>query len=225
MWPFTSLSTIIPLETELKPSDPLASPYNKSLLACINSELTIVSLLILTYGCNLLDPIEGLLVEAERLEWTGWILRIFLRDLFLMLCICGGWHHILYASSYTRFLLPVKFNKKYPENSNLWREVLFSVSTTAMGTGFEVLMLHLYATKRVTNYYMDLTDHPISLALWLVLMPAWREGHFYIIHRFMHPWRTRFFPDVGKFLYNHVHSLHHKSYNPSSWSGISMHPV
>jgi sterol desaturase/sphingolipid hydroxylase (fatty acid hydroxylase superfamily) len=32
-------------------------------------------------------------------------------------------------------------------------------------------------------------------------------------------------PDVGRFLYKHVHSLHHKSYNPTAFSGTSMHPV
>ena len=31
--------------------------------------------------------------------------------------------------------------------------------------------------------------------------------------------------DFGKFLYRHVHSLHHKSYNPTAFSGTSMHPV
>ncbi len=41
----------------------------------------------------------------------------------------------------------------------------------------------------------------------------------------MHPWRTRRFPDVGRFLFRHVHYLHHKSTNPSPWSGIAMHPV
>ena len=32
-------------------------------------------------------------------------------------------------------------------------------------------------------------------------------------------------PDVGKFLYRHVHALHHKSYNPTAFSGTNMHPV
>ena len=32
-------------------------------------------------------------------------------------------------------------------------------------------------------------------------------------------------PDVGKFLYRKVHSLHHKSYNPTAFSGTSMHVV
>ena len=33
------------------------------------------------------------------------------------------------------------------------------------------------------------------------------------------------FEDVGKFLYRHVHALHHKSYNPTAFSGTNMHPV
>lgn len=41
----------------------------------------------------------------------------------------------------------------------------------------------------------------------------------------MHPWKTDRFPDIGKFLYRHVHSLHHKSYNPTAFSGTNMHPV
>jgi sterol desaturase/sphingolipid hydroxylase (fatty acid hydroxylase superfamily) len=41
----------------------------------------------------------------------------------------------------------------------------------------------------------------------------------------MHKWNTRSLPDVGAWLYKHVHSLHHKSRNPTAWSGVSMHPV
>lgn len=33
------------------------------------------------------------------------------------------------------------------------------------------------------------------------------------------------FKKKGKILYKYVHSLHHKSYNPSTWAGLSMHPV
>ena len=46
-----------------------------------------------------------------------------------------------------------------------------------------------------------------------------------MIHRGMHPWKTTWFPDLGKFLYTWCHSLHHKSYNPTAFSGTSMHPV
>ena len=66
-------------------------------------------------------------------------------------------------------------------------------------------------------------------------MGYWRDCHFFFCHRFMHPWfdkKTRatsswkpWVPDVGQFMYEHVHSLHHKSYNPGPFSGLSMHPV
>lgn len=41
----------------------------------------------------------------------------------------------------------------------------------------------------------------------------------------MHPWKSTMVPDLGKFLYKHVHALHHKSYNPTAFSGTNMHPV
>ena len=45
----------------------------------------------------------------------------------------------------------------------------------------------------------------------------------------MHPWWDRKLGlmdgDVGAWLYRHAHSLHHKSYNPGPWSGLSMHPI
>lgn len=94
-----------------------------------------------------------------------------------------------------------------------------------MGTLFEFIMLVLYAEGLVTNYFLDLKAHPYLLAAWAFLMPVYRDAHFYCIHRMMHPWRSKRVPDLGHFLYKHVHSLHHKSYNPSAWSGISMHPV
>jgi cytochrome b involved in lipid metabolism len=60
-------------------------------------------------------------------------------------------------------------------------------------------------------------------------MLYWRIAHFYWIHRTMHPWwdrnNTLAQGDLGAVLYRYVHSHHHKSYNPTSWSGISMYPV
>ena len=36
----------------------------------------------------------------------------------------------------------------------------------------------------------------------------------------MHPWKTTVVPDLGKFLYDNVHYLHHKSYVTAPWSGL-----
>lgn len=94
-----------------------------------------------------------------------------------------------------------------------------------MGSFFEVLALYLYANGKITNYYLDFFEYPLFSFCWVFLMPFWRDGHFYWIHRAMHPWNKPGIPDLGKFLYKHVHSHHHKSYNPTALSGISMHPV
>merc|ERR1711977_310507 len=57
-------------------------------------------------------------------------------------------------------------------------------------------------------------------------MPFWRSFHFYFAHRVMHPWFTPWYiPDIGKFLFENSHILHHLSENPTVWSGVSMHPL
>merc|ERR1719456_1217922 len=54
-------------------------------------------------------------------------------------------------------------------------------------------------------------------------------SHFFCIHRCMHPWwdrsNTLASGDIGAVLYRYVHAHHHKSYNPTAWSGISMLPI
>ena len=75
----------------------------------------------------------------------------------------------------------------------------------------------------------------LSLDLTLSRIP-----HFHAMHRAMHPWKTTSIPDLGKFLYRQVlndrsilqyflhiqvHALHHKSYNPTAFSGTNMHPI
>merc|ERR1719174_3028127 len=60
-------------------------------------------------------------------------------------------------------------------------------------------------------------------------MIYWRIVHFHVIHRGMHPWWNRSYGlqqgDIGAFLYRYVHAHHHKSYNPTAFSGISMLPI
>ena len=75
-----------------------------------------------------------------------------------------------------------------------------------------------------------LSSTPIKSALWALFVTHFREPHDYVKHRMMHPWKWRWLekaglPDPGRFLYRHVHSLHHKSINTTAFSGTSMHPI
>jgi len=49
----------------------------------------------------------------------------------------------------------------------------------------------------------------------VLLIPLWRDIHFYSAHRFLHL----------RPLYRLVHSLHHRNTDPEPFSGLAMHPV
>jgi amino acid permease len=107
----------------------------------------------------------------------------------------------------------VKFNKDYPASKHIWREIPYSICTILMGTFIEAFLMTMYATGRITNYYMDISEHPVAFFAMLLTLPIWRNAHFYWVHRFMHKWNTTRIPDFGQWMYKHVHSLHHQSRN------------
>jgi len=86
--------------------------------------------------------------------------------------------------------------------------------------------LHLMASGKVP-YYNDFWKYPVWSLVWLLFVTYWREFHFYWVHRMIHPWKRNLplIGDPGYFLYKNFHKLHHLSYNPGPFSGLSMHPV
>mmetsp|Transcript_36580 Transcript_36580/g.102218 ORF Transcript_36580/g.102218 Transcript_36580/m.102218 type:complete len:296 (+) Transcript_36580:3-890(+) len=81
-------------------------------------------------------------------------------------------------------------------------------------------MVRLYATGKVSYVsHEELLSSPYHMAatafLAVVVVPNWREHHFYFAHRFTHI----------RALYKYVHSLHHRNTDPEPFSGLCMHPV
>ena len=72
---------------------------------------------------------------------------------------------------------------------------------------------------------ITLTCPKVPIALISSLLEDFALGQVYPIIRSLLIFQIKGVPDVGKFVYRHVHSLHHKSYNPTAFSGTSMHPV
>jgi len=126
----------------------------------------------------------------------------------------------------------LKYNPENPytqENSTpLKREIILTTLGFLQSSAFQCVIMHLWASGRIP-YYTDFWAYPAWSVGQLLFVTYWREFHFYWCHRFMHPWWNRKYGlkdgDVGAFLYRWVHSLHHKSYNPGPWSGLSMHPI
>lgn len=105
-------------------------------------------------------------------------------------------------------------------------DILVTLLATVCGAGVEILMCYLWANDYSwMRFNRDLNPFSFQYLFVAAFIIYWRAPHFHIMHRAMHPWRTKVVPDFGRVLYRHVHSLHHKSHNPTAFSGTNMHPV
>jgi sterol desaturase/sphingolipid hydroxylase (fatty acid hydroxylase superfamily) len=158
---------------------------------------------------------------ATMSSWgIGWVAVVFVRNAALLVLWYGVFHRRLYGrrSQEQRF----KYNAKWPSPrsnrftfGNQTRENVFwsLASGLPIWTAWEVLTLWLFASGRIP--WIAWSAHPVWFVVLLLLVPLFRELHFYAIHRLIH-WPP---------LYKAVHSLHHRNTNPGPWSGLSMHPV
>jgi sterol desaturase/sphingolipid hydroxylase (fatty acid hydroxylase superfamily) len=151
---------------------------------------------------------------------TGWIASILLTNAGLLVLMFGGMHLWLYIrkSQGTAY----KFNGRWPAEGN--DAFLFNRQTTdnltwvfasalPIWTAYEVLTMWAFANGYIP--YLDPAAHPIAFVAILLLVPMFRDIHFYCVHRLIH-WPP---------LYRTVHKYHHANVNPAPWSGLAMHPV
>ncbi len=174
---------------------------------------------------------------AITLSWD-WMLPIVTRNVVLVLAVCTIWDFALLRGFKAR-MQPHKFNPAYPAlferkaTSPIARDVVWTCVTACVASAYEIGLRHAWATGRLAYAVVPGaapgTDgawwaHWPTL-LWMASWFYWQNIQFYTIHRAMHKWGTTSIPDVGAWLYKHVHSLHHESRNPTAFSGLAMHPV
>merc|ERR1719370_68245 len=166
----------------------------------------------------------GLLDGAAAKEpFYSWLTPILIRNLLGTWVVCGLWDWVLYFSPLKERLSEFKITASYPHLSQFTHDAAYTTIASVLATGLEGLLCYAWASGILS--YSNLEEAPIFNLLVAATVSIWRSPHFYIIHRMIHPWRVSGLPDIGRFLYRKVHSLHHKSYNPTAWSGTSMHPV
>jgi sterol desaturase/sphingolipid hydroxylase (fatty acid hydroxylase superfamily) len=171
---------------------------------------------------------------------SSWILPLIARDVGLCLFV-GLVDSFLFLSDFSPFKKSMERHKfvmagsppRYPlvakesnGTSGLLREAFWCCCTAALAGAMEAGVLHAFATGRFTALYSG--DAWWTDARTVFFMVTWfytQNVQFYTMHRLLHKWGTTTIPDIGQFLYDHVHSLHHKSRSPTAFSGISMHPV
>ena len=170
------------------------------------------------------------------------VLHVVLRDQLVTWATAEGWYWVVTDSPMARKLQPVKYNPAQPKPAQVNFERFWSTVSTLISSALELALLWAWANVAAGTLPAwvpagvaawvprpawegwfpggALWTHAPTVA-WLVAMPYVRISHFWAVHRLMHPWRTTTVPDVGKFLYKWVHSLHHKSKNPTPWSGVA----
>lgn len=160
-------------------------------------------------------------VDVMQSLSIGWAAYLYAVNIAMIVAFYGAMELRLYVRRHqgTRF----KFNPEFPEDKhskffwfssqtkdNMLRSLAFGVT---IWTAIEVLVLWAFANGWVP--WLTLANNPVWLIVLALIVPVIHELHFYCIHRLIHT----------RWLYKHVHSVHHRSVNPSPWSSLSMHPV
>ncbi|MBN1208804.1 MAG: sterol desaturase family protein [Myxococcaceae bacterium] len=91
-------------------------------------------------------------------------------------------------------------------------EIGWSLVSIVIFGGYGALTLWLDA-QGLTRLRWELT--PLGLATDLAVLTLWNEAHFYLCHRVLHT----------RWLFRHVHSIHHRSRVPTPFSTYSFHPL
>jgi sterol desaturase/sphingolipid hydroxylase (fatty acid hydroxylase superfamily) len=159
------------------------------------------------------------LATMQTLE-AGWIALILARNAAMTFLIVGAWHLYFYilkrqGTDYRYTDKPLARNSDTFLFRNQVHDNMFwtFASGVPLMTAYEALTWWAWANGWLP--WVDLATDPVWFIVLLVLIPAIRELHFYLIHRLIH-WKP---------LYDWVHHLHHRNVNIGPWTGLSMHPV
>jgi sterol desaturase/sphingolipid hydroxylase (fatty acid hydroxylase superfamily) len=170
-------------------------------------------------GLFTLTFLQPAIASCKNLEF-GWIGLMFLRNLVIMLVVYGGLHLAFYTYRLNGNV--GKYNPSFQQEHK--KQFLFGrqpldnafrclVSALPIWTAYEVLYVWAAANGRVP--YISFQSNPVWFVALFLLIPFYRETHFYFTHRFIH-WKP---------LYKTIHYIHHLNINIGPWSGLAMHPL
>ena len=201
----------------------MATPYEHALLV-VSAAWKVLFAVWAYYCCGAVDKAAAAALDPR------WAATVLARDVAVTWAVGSLWDflHLHPRSPLYAQLQPYKFKSEAPPPGQVPHDALYATCTAALGAAWEVGLLHLWGrgSLRLAELPGDAWwADPATLAL-LLLLPYLQIVHFFITHRAMHKWGVgRGWPDPGQLLYTHVHSLHHRSRDPTAFSGISMHPV
>lgn len=159
------------------------------------------------------------LSEAETVRF-GWIARIWVRNIVLLLVVAGGAHLLLHRyrvqGDELRYdLRPMGKNKRVFlfHDQVLDNMFLTLVPASVIATLWESFGWWAYANGWFPR--ISFADHPVWFVLLIAVIPIWSANYFAVGHWILH----------RPVVYRNVHSWHHRNVNVGPWSGLAMHPL
>ncbi len=103
----------------------------------------------------------------------------------------------------------------WPRRGEVRRELGYFTSTMVLYVFGSAALLGALALDKI-EIYADPLQHGLPwLLLSLPVMLLWQDLCYYLSHRLLHT----------RWLFRHIHAVHHRSREPSPWAGFSNHPV
>jgi len=155
-------------------------------------------------------------IEAAKTWSWDWVLFRAKVNVILVFVYFGWWHLTLYRARWAER----KFDPKHmPGSERMIHNMWYCFLGAVQWTGWECLMLRAYALGKMPYIADEVAwatrGNIARMVLGTILVPFWRDIHFYVAHRFIHI----------KPLYKYVHSLHHRNTDIEPFAGLCMHPI
>lgn len=126
------------------------------------------------------------LVAAQT--WaSSWVLYRCVVNVSVMLLYVGFWHATLYWLGWSKR----KFDPtRTLSMSRLFHNVFYSVVGALVGTLYECMFMHAWATGKLPyiadNQILASPANFLRFVFWIIGVPMFREVHFYFAHKFIH---------------------------------------
>jgi Delta7-sterol 5-desaturase len=142
------------------------------------------------------------------------IVRVLIGD-FLRYFLGAGLVFLVLWKWLGKRLAHRRIGPNYPPPRQLRREFLYSMSTVLIFAANGILVYMLAESGYVTIYKdVGTFGWPYTVASLFILIVL-HDAYFYWTHRALH----------HRLLFKSVHSIHHRSRNPSPWAAYAFHPA
>jgi len=129
--------------------------------------------------------------------------------------LAGGSFVFLYIIK-PRSLSRLKVKTEMPSRQEIFHEIRWSAIALCVWAFMAVILIYLVG-HGATKMYFDISAYGIGYFIFSILfLIVSHDAYFYWTHRLMHS---------STLMYNHVHTLHHKSTNPTPFAIFSFSPL